>query len=256
MQSTATSVDQYLAELPEPRRTLIAGVRDMVNRHIPKGYRESMCYGMIGWSIPLEHYPNTYNGQPLGYVALAAQKRHNALYLMAVYADSLQERTLRGAYAERGLKLDMGKCCLRFSDKAAPPEDLLGPLIASMSVEQFIATYEAARAAPRQKPAGKAKAGSSGSAAGTAPKPARKTAAKTATTAAKRKASGSAAPKRAVSTSTARRSTQSSNGASTTSAKPAASAPRKSGSSTRKATAGTTGARKTGKAAAKPRVKG
>lgn len=153
VQSLAKTVEQYLAELPEPRRVLIAGVRDMVNRHIPKGYRETMSWGMIGWGIPLERYPNTYNGQPLAYVALAAQKRHNALYLMCVYSDSEQERALRAAYAARGLKLDMGKCCLRFSDNAPPPEDLLGPMIASLSVEDYIAAHEAARAQLRQKPA-------------------------------------------------------------------------------------------------------
>lgn len=153
VQSLAKTVGQYLAELPEPRRALIASVRDMVNRHIPQGYREAMSWGMIGWGIPLERYPNTYNGQPLAYVALAAQKRHNALYLMCVYSDSEQERGLRAAYAARGLKLDMGKCCLRFSDRAPPPEDLLGPLIASLSVEDYIAAHEAARALPRQKPA-------------------------------------------------------------------------------------------------------
>src|SRR5690606_30054030 len=162
MQSAAKTVEQYLAELPEPRRSLIAGVRDMVNRHIPEGYSESMAYGMIGWCIPLERYPETYNGQPLGYVALAAQKRHNALYLMAVYGNSLQERWLRTAYAERGLKLDMGKCCLRFADSQPPPEDLLGPLIASMSVDDYIEMYEAVRGAPREKPAARSKAGASG----------------------------------------------------------------------------------------------
>ena len=157
VQSTASSVAAYLAQLPVERREVIAAVRDMVNRHLPPGYEECMAFGMIGWVIPLARYPTTYNGQPLGYVALAAQKRHNALYLMGVYADSEAEKALRKAYAERGLKLDLGKCCLRFADRAPPPEDLIGPLIAGTPVEAFIEHYEASR---RQTAAGRRKAAS------------------------------------------------------------------------------------------------
>ena len=145
VQSKATTVADYLAELPPPRRAVISAVRDIVNRHLPEGYVESMAYGMIGWGIPLSRYPTTYNKQPLGYVALAAQKNYNALYLMAVYSDSEHEQALRRAYADRGMKLDIGKCCLRFKDAAPPPEDVLGPIIASTSPEQFIEVYEAAR---------------------------------------------------------------------------------------------------------------
>ena len=157
VQSTASSVEAYLAELPVERREVIAAARDMVNRHLPPGYEECMAFGMIGWVIPLSRYPKTYNGQPLGYLALAAQKRHNALYMMSVYADSDAEKALRRAYAERGLKLDMGKCCLRFPDHSPPPEDLIGPLIAGTPVEAFIEHYEASR---RQTAAGRRKAAS------------------------------------------------------------------------------------------------
>jgi uncharacterized protein YdhG (YjbR/CyaY superfamily) len=155
VQSAALSVDQYLSELPAQRREVIARLRDVVNRHIPPGYEECMYFGMIGWVVPLSRYPETYNKQPLGYVALAAQKRHNALYMMNVYADSDSEQTLRAAYAARGLKLDMGKCCLRFADKAPPPEDLIAPLIAATPVDAFIDMYEASR---QQTAAGKRQA--------------------------------------------------------------------------------------------------
>lgn len=145
VQSKADTVEQYLAELPPARRAVIAEVRQMVLRHLPSGYVEGMAYGMIGWSIPLSRYPNTYNKQPLGYVALAAQKHYNALYLMSVYSDSEHEVRLREAYRARGLKLDLGKCCLRFKDAAPPPEDLVGPIIASTPPDAFIRQYEAAR---------------------------------------------------------------------------------------------------------------
>ena len=88
--SAAKSVDEYLAELPPERPAVVSKVRDMVNTHMPAGYREAMAFGMIGWGIPLSRYPETYNRQPLGYVALAAQKNAYSLYLMCVYADGEQ----------------------------------------------------------------------------------------------------------------------------------------------------------------------
>ena len=41
-----------------------------------------MNWGMITWQVPLKRYPDTYNKQPLAFVALAAQKNNYALYLM------------------------------------------------------------------------------------------------------------------------------------------------------------------------------
>ncbi|HYN23251.1 MAG TPA: DUF1801 domain-containing protein, partial [Thermoanaerobaculia bacterium] len=62
MQSKAATVDEYLAELPEERRAVVSKVRDVVRRNLPKGYRETTNWGMIAYDIPLERYPDTYNG--------------------------------------------------------------------------------------------------------------------------------------------------------------------------------------------------
>lgn len=64
--STAKTVAAYLAELPPERRAVVSAVRDAVNAHLPPGYEEAMAFGMIGWSVPLSRYPDTYNQQPLG----------------------------------------------------------------------------------------------------------------------------------------------------------------------------------------------
>src|SRR5690606_30676429 len=84
--SKASTVDEYIASLPDDRRAAIAAVRDVIRKNLPPGYEEGMQYGMIGWYVPLSRYPDTYNGQPLGVVALASQKQYMSLYLMAVYA--------------------------------------------------------------------------------------------------------------------------------------------------------------------------
>ena len=145
VQSAATSVAQYLKELAADRRREIEPALALVRQHLPEGYVEAMQYGMIGWAIPLSVYPETYNKQPLGYVALAAQKHYNTLYLMAAYADSPTEQMLRTEFAAAGKKLDMGKCCIRFKrfDDLVPAA--IGAAIAALPPERFIAIYEAAR---------------------------------------------------------------------------------------------------------------
>ena len=88
MQSNADTVEEYLASLPEDasyRRS--AQVRDAINEHLPDGYAEQMDWGMISWVVPLETKPDTYNGKPLCYAALASQKQHMAVYLMGLYTD-------------------------------------------------------------------------------------------------------------------------------------------------------------------------
>lgn len=144
--SKASTVEAYLQELPDERREVIAAVRTLVNKRLPRGYVETMSWGMISWEIPLARYPATYNRQPLGYVALAAQKNHYALYLMGVYADSNNEKNLRQSYALAGKKLDMGKSCLRFRKLEDLLAEEVGAVIASMPVDAFIAHYEASHA--------------------------------------------------------------------------------------------------------------
>ncbi len=128
--STAATVEEYLEELPEDRAAVVAHVRELVIASLPPGYVEGMLYGMITWMVPLEIYPRHYNGKPLAYVSLAAQKNYYALYLMGVYADSAEEARLRQEWVARGTKLDMGKCCLRFKRVADLHEDLVAEVIA------------------------------------------------------------------------------------------------------------------------------
>jgi hypothetical protein len=65
---------QYIASLSADRAKMIATVRALVNKHIPRGYDECLVWGTIGWTIPLSRYPDTYNKQPICYVALSSQK--------------------------------------------------------------------------------------------------------------------------------------------------------------------------------------
>ena len=136
---------EYLAGLPADRRTVVARVRGFIRRHLPRGYKENVRWGMLSYEIPLARYPETYNGQPLVYVSLAAQKNYYALYLMGTYADATQSARMAAAFKRAGKKLDMGKSCLRFRALDDLPLAAIGEAIASTPPERFIALYEAGR---------------------------------------------------------------------------------------------------------------
>ena len=139
--SAAATVAEYLAELPTERRAVVATVRDLVNRHLPPGYVETMRWGMISWELPLERFPTTYNGQPLGVAALAAQKSHYALYLPAADGDPALGEALAHAWRAAGKKLDMGKSCLRFRRLDDLVPDAVGAALAASPPEVLIAQH-------------------------------------------------------------------------------------------------------------------
>jgi uncharacterized protein YdhG (YjbR/CyaY superfamily) len=146
--SEARTVEQYLAELPEERRAVIQEVRRVVLEHLPAGYEETMNWGMITYQVPYSRYPDTYNGKPLMYAALAAQKNNYSLYLSAVYQDQALKQRLLSAYEEAGIKPDVGKSCIRFRRLEKLPLREIGRLIEAKPVDEFIADYEAARKKP------------------------------------------------------------------------------------------------------------
>jgi hypothetical protein len=141
--SNASTVDDYLAELPPERRSIVASVRDLVRRNLPEGYRETMNWGMISYEVPLERYPDTYNKQPLSYAALAAQKNFYTLYLNSVYQNAERKKWLDREFQKAGKKLDMGRSCLHFKRLEDLPLDVIARVIGSTPPEKFIEQYEA-----------------------------------------------------------------------------------------------------------------
>lgn len=146
MRSDAHTVTEYIARLPEERRAAIREVRGTILANLPEGYEEAMEWGMITFQVPLARYPDTYNGKPLMYAALASQKRHMAVYLTAVYADEKARDEFLEAYRASGKKLDMGKSCVRFAKLEDLPLDLIGKVIGTYPVDDYIGIYEASRA--------------------------------------------------------------------------------------------------------------
>ena len=143
--STATTPEAYLASLPDDRREAIAIVRDTINANLPPGYVEGMSHGMIGWAVPLERLPDTYNGEPLSLAGLASQKGHMSLYLNNVYGDPETERWFRERWAATGRKLDMGKSCVRFRSVDDLPLEVIGEVIARTDVDTYVERYREVR---------------------------------------------------------------------------------------------------------------
>ncbi|HEY7463160.1 MAG TPA: DUF1801 domain-containing protein [Candidatus Limnocylindria bacterium] len=148
--SNASTPDEYLAELPPDRREAISAVREVILRNLPLGYEEGMAFGMIGYYVPLERFPDTYNRQPLGLAALASQKNYMALYLNNVYGDPEARAWFRARYKASGKKLDMGKSCVIFRRLEDLPLDLIGETIARTDVDSYLERYRAARGSSRR----------------------------------------------------------------------------------------------------------
>ena len=143
--SAARTAAEYLAEQPAERRATLRTVRGVVRRHLPRGYQEAMNFGMITWSVPLRVYPDTYNGKPLCYAALAAQKHYLALYLMPVYANRALAGKLGAGFKRAGKRLNMGKSCVRFQTGADLHLPLIGEIVASVPMAKWVAMARSAR---------------------------------------------------------------------------------------------------------------
>lgn len=147
MQSQAKSVDEYLQELPEDRQEIVQAVRKEILRNLPDGYEEGMQYGMIGYYVPHSVYPAGYHcnpKQPLPFASLASQKQYVSVYLYCVYSDEKEAEWFRKSWEKTGLKLNMGKSCVRFRKLEDVPLKVIGRAVKRVPVKKFIATYEAA----------------------------------------------------------------------------------------------------------------
>lgn len=146
MYSNASSVQQYLEELPADRQLVMKALFEALQSSFPPGFEVTIGYGMIGFVVPHSIYPAGYHcnpKDPLPFAGIASQKNHISFYHMGIYADSDLMEWFQDAYSQRVAgKLNMGKSCVRFSNPAKVPIDLLAELCGKMSVNDWIALYE------------------------------------------------------------------------------------------------------------------
>lgn len=146
MQIKADSPDHYTDQLPDVRKIVISRLRKVILENLPKGFKEEMNYGMIGYVVPHSIYPKGYHvdpKMPLPFMNLASQKNHIGVYHMCIYSDDKLLNWFKGEYAKNvNTKLDMGKSCIRFKNTKVIPYELIGELAGKVTVEQWINIYE------------------------------------------------------------------------------------------------------------------
>ncbi|MER7014162.1 DUF1801 domain-containing protein [Saccharopolyspora sp. NPDC000359] len=111
VRSSASDVDEYLAEAPAARRDALTRLRELCRAELA-GFDEVMAHGMP-----------TYQRDGVAEIAFAAQKQYTSLYLM--------RPDVRAAFAERLSAHDMGKGCLRFRKVDSIDFDLVRELLAA-----------------------------------------------------------------------------------------------------------------------------
>ncbi len=148
MQSKAITVDEYIKDLPEDRKEVIEKIRKVISDNLPKGFEETISYGMLGYVVPHSIYPKGYHcntNLPLPFINIASQKNFIALYHMGIYAEPVLLDWFVSEFPKHSKsKLDMGKSCIRFKKMDDIPYELIGQLASKMTTEDWINKYESA----------------------------------------------------------------------------------------------------------------
>jgi uncharacterized protein YdhG (YjbR/CyaY superfamily) len=146
MQSTASTVGEYIESLPEERQKPILELRKVIKKNLPKGFKEVMSYGMVGYVVPHSVYPAGYHCNPklpLPYINIASQKNFITIYHMGIYGDTNLMNWFLAEYQKIfNSKPDMGKGCIRFKKPEQIPFTLIGELVAKVSLEGYLKRYE------------------------------------------------------------------------------------------------------------------
>ncbi|WP_299221107.1 DUF1801 domain-containing protein [uncultured Aquimarina sp.] len=148
MQYKANTPDEYIEAIPEERKEVMQNLRQVILDNLPKGFSEVISYGMIGYVVPHELYPDGYHCDsklPLPFMNIASQKNFIAIYHSGIYADKNLMDWFVGEYPKYvKTKLDMGKSCIRFKKIDQIPLQLIGELATKMTPQEWIDTYESA----------------------------------------------------------------------------------------------------------------
>jgi hypothetical protein len=140
------TVETYLNQLATERIEPMLKIRQSILDNMPKGFEECINYSMLSYVVPHSIYPAGYHCDPklpLPFMALASQKSHIGFYHMGIYADDMLLNWFQDEYAKAcRYKLDMGKSCIRFKKMDDIPYDLIGELVAKISVQDWISMYE------------------------------------------------------------------------------------------------------------------
>jgi len=211
MKSTATTVKDYLASLPEEggRRACIEAVRKVILANLDKDYEECMLWGVAAYVVPQRVWPaghHTDPKKPLMMCGVSSQKNDMVVYMMNVFGgggglggDKSLREWFEQAWVKAGKKLGMcvdgaGGCCIRFRKLEDIALDVIGEAIRRTPAKVYVENYVKALSSRGHGSDGKNLKGAGGdkaakkSAKTTATKPPPKTAKKIAKKVAKKNA--------------------------------------------------------------------
>ena len=140
------TVTEYIDALPDDRKAAMKKLRAVIKKNLPKGFKETINYKMPAFVVPHSTYADGYHcdpSLPLPFLSMASQKNFIALYHMGIYADPKLMAWFEKQWPKHvKAKLDMGKSCIRFKKVDTIPYDLIGELVAKMTVQDWIKLYE------------------------------------------------------------------------------------------------------------------
>ncbi|HZY25251.1 MAG TPA: DUF1801 domain-containing protein [Bacteroidales bacterium] len=152
MQIHVNTPEEYINQIPDNRKEALKALRKIILENIPEGFAETINYGMIGYVVPHSIYPKGYHvdsAHPLPFINIASQKNYIVLYHMGLYSNKeLLDWFIKEYTIETKSKPDMGKGCLRFKKPDQIPFRLIGELVAKITVDDWIGSYERNRSKP------------------------------------------------------------------------------------------------------------
>jgi uncharacterized protein YdhG (YjbR/CyaY superfamily) len=146
MRIEASGVEDYMDKVSEDKKLAFQKLRSVIVENLPADFKETMSYGMVGYVVPHDVYPDGYHCDPklpLPFMSIAAQKNFIGFYHMGVYAQPSLHDWFVEEYGKRcKYKLDMGKSCVRLKKMEDIPYDLIAELVSKMTAQQWIDLYE------------------------------------------------------------------------------------------------------------------
>lgn len=187
MKSTAATAEQYLATLPEDRRSALSAVRRFILDKLDKQLQECMQYGVVAYCVPHSVWPHghhTNSKLPLMYMGLSSQKNDMVVYMLFLHHNKPEREWFDTAWKAGGagkkshLDVSGAGCCLRFTKLEDLSLEVIGKAIRRMPVKKYLENHVATLARIGKGPDGKPIKKSSGKHANSAPPSRNKTAKK------------------------------------------------------------------------------
>lgn len=153
MKSTATTVKDYLASLPEDRRIALEAVRKVILANLDKTFEETMLYGVVAYVVPHSgkggwppgHHTNPK--LPLMYMGFSSQKNDMVVYMLMLLHNTTERARFEAAWQATGRKnylevTGMG-CCLRFKKLEDLSLDVIAQTMRRISAKKYLEDHAA-----------------------------------------------------------------------------------------------------------------